>query len=811
MYAEAMGHLNRGTENGAKGDYGKANSNYLLGLTCLMDAIKIEPSGTKRDTMKEIMATFLKRAEVFKRAIARPETEKSIDVVKSPATKAPTRNSARRMIFSKTGVTIAHTKTSPSLRKTPFVIDIPKREPEAKMNEVVKWVAPVSTPNQNTVKVIGKVNMAEGKNDENNDEEADEDNFQLPAVTSPLARAEENSAMPTPPPSMYTAEHCLEEKSSDAESFDTAKIGVVEETVKAAVVEETVKAAVVEKTVKAAVVEKTVKAAVAEETVKATVVEETVKATVAEETVKATVVEETVKATVAEETVKAKVVEETVKDKVVSELATFEERPASPIDATNVLYHEKSSHVTRAISDDEIFAQLMGAVTKGDKSSKVLPNADIVWTDIPNGKKNEGVVLNPQKKKYAAKKSDQHRVVEIVNKGKPKTPLQRAVEMRSAKLSTPKTPERLRHILNASEHRQGTKSDVKSPVRANSSRHKSSPFSPGKPMRFSSSECKRNPKKLVSSPSRGTNSRRSGGKRNSDENLARKEFEDSVESEIMNSNPGVAWEDVSGLKCAKQSLQEAVILPMLRPDIFNGIRAPSKGVLLYGPPGTGKTLLAKAVATESNATFFSISASSLTSKWVGESSKLVRALFSLASKKAPSVVFIDEIDSVLSARSGGEHQASRQLKTEFLVQFDGAREVERKGHVLFIGATNRPWDLDEAVIRRLSKRVYIPLPDSTGRNEIIRRLMDGQSSLSEMEWDDVVSMTEGYSGSDLKAVCHEAALGPIRGLGMQIANVSADALPPVTVVDFQDAIKQIRPSVANDSLYEKWTSEFGTR
>ncbi len=766
MYAEAMGHLNRGTENGANGDYGKANSNYLLGLTCLMDAIKIEPSGTKRDTMKEIMATFLKRAEVFKRSIARPETEKSIDVVKSPTTKAPTKNSARRMIFSKTGVTIAHTKTSPALRKVPFVIDIPKREPETKMNEVVKWVAPVSTPSQNSVKVIGKVNMAEGKNDENNDEDADEDadedNFLLPAVTSPLARAEENSA--TPPP-LYTAENCPEGKSSDVESFDTAKIGLLEETVKAKVVEETGKAKVVEETGKAKVVENT-----------------------------ASVVGS----------------DRTISDKI--ELATFEACSASPIDNTNVLYHQKSSHVTKAISDDEILAQLIGAATKGKKKSKVLPNVDIVWTDIPKEKKNDGVILNPREKNCGiAKKNDQHGVVEILSKGKHKTPLQRAVEMRSAKLSTPKTPERFRHILNASEHRQGIKSDVKSPVRANSSRHKSSPFSPGKPMRFSSSESKRNQKKLVSSPNRGTNSRRSGGRRNSDENLARKEFEDSVESEIMNSNPGVAWEDVSGLKCAKQSLQEAVILPMLRPDIFNGIRAPSKGVLLYGPPGTGKTMLAKAVATESNATFFSISASSLTSKWVGESSKLVRALFSLAGKKAPSVVFIDEIDSLLSARSGGEHQASRQLKTEFLVQFDGAREVERKGHVLFIGATNRPWDLDEAVIRRLSKRVYIPLPDSTGRNEIIRRLMDGQSSLSETEWDGVVGMTEGYSGSDLKAVCHEAALGPIRGLGMQIANVSADALPPVTVVDFQDAIKQIRPSVANDSLYEKWTSEFGTR
>ena len=288
-------------------------------------------------------------------------------------------------------------------------------------------------------------------------------------------------------------------------------------------------------------------------------------------------------------------------------------------------------------------------------------------------------------------------------------------------------------------------------------------------------------------------------------------FESIVNSEIMHGSAGVTWEDVAGLTLAKHTLQEAVILPMLRPDIFNGIRAPSKGVLLYGPPGTGKTMLAKAVATESNATFFSISASSLTSKWVGESSKLVRALFDLANKKAPSVVFIDEIDSMLTKRKSSEHNGGRQLKTEFLVQFDGARTSERKGHVLIIGATNRPWDLDEAVLRRLAKRVCIPLPDEIARRNIIENLMCKQNcevSEDELKW--IVQATQKYSGSDLKALCHEAALGPLRGLGHEIANIHADEVRPIDIADFEEAISVVRPSFRSTERYREWTQKFGT-
>lgn len=222
----------------------------------------------------------------------------------------------------------------------------------------------------------------------------------------------------------------------------------------------------------------------------------------------------------------------------------------------------------------------------------------------------------------------------------------------------------------------------------------------------------------------------------------------------------VHWDDIAGLDGAKKALKEAVVYPFLRPDLFSGLREPARGMLLFGPPGTGKTMLARAVATESKSTFFSVSASSLTSKWHGESEKLVRALFGLAKVLAPSIIFVDEIDSLLSARSSSsEHEASRRSKTEFLIQWSdlqraaAGREMSAKekkigdaSRVLVLAATNMPWDIDEAARRRFVRRQYIPLPEHHVREQQLRRLLSHQHHrLSDADIQALVGKTDGES------------------------------------------------------------------
>lgn len=187
------------------------------------------------------------------------------------------------------------------------------------------------------------------------------------------------------------------------------------------------------------------------------------------------------------------------------------------------------------------------------------------------------------------------------------------------------------------------------------------------------------------------------------------------------------------------------------------------GLLLFGPAGNGKTLLARAIATECSATFFNISAASLTSKYVGDGEKLVRALFSVARKMQPSIIFIDEIDSLLSERNSSEHEASRRLKTEFLVEFDGLGSQDND-RIVVLGATNRPQELDEAALRRFTKRVYVTLPDQCTRAHLIRNLLAKQGcQLPDDIIRNLATFTDGYSGSDLTALAKDAALEPIRG------------------------------------------------
>ena len=227
-------------------------------------------------------------------------------------------------------------------------------------------------------------------------------------------------------------------------------------------------------------------------------------------------------------------------------------------------------------------------------------------------------------------------------------------------------------------------------------------------------------------------------------------------NEIVIKGDEVHWDDVAGLEIAKSALKETVVYPFLRPDLFMGLREPARGMLLFGPPGTGKTMLARAVATESKSIFFAISASSLTSKFLGESEKLVRALFSIAKELAPSIIFVDEIDSLLGARGGGsEHEATRRIKTEFLIQWSdlqkaaAGREEQNKekgdaSRVLVLAATNLPWAIDEAARRRFVRRQYIPLPEDWVRTKQLRNLLAAQKhNIHDAELAELVQYTEG--------------------------------------------------------------------
>ena len=309
-----------------------------------------------------------------------------------------------------------------------------------------------------------------------------------------------------------------------------------------------------------------------------------------------------------------------------------------------------------------------------------------------------------------------------------------------------------------------------------------------------------------------------------------------VEKEVVENNPNVKFEDIAELESAKRTLQEAVLLPLLMPDFFRGIRRPWKGVLLYGPPGTGKTLLAKALATQGKTTFFNVSATTFASKWRGESEKLVRLLFEMARFYAPSTIFIDEVDSIGTKRGEGDNEASRRVMAEMLVQMDGvsgmseneelSNEELKKKIVMVLAATNHPWDLDDALRRRFEKRVYIPLPNTVGREEMFKINLKGVTLAKDVNIPELVKMTDGYSGADIANVCREAALMQMRrklmktGGGfdiMQLANnpqkLQEELEAPVSQTDILTAIKNISKSVSQSDLkrYEEWTSEFSNK
>ena len=286
-----------------------------------------------------------------------------------------------------------------------------------------------------------------------------------------------------------------------------------------------------------------------------------------------------------------------------------------------------------------------------------------------------------------------------------------------------------------------------------------------------------------------------------------------IDMGILVREPNVQWDSIAGLDNVKRLLrQNLVILPM-RPDIAKGLLSPWKSVLFYGPPGTGKTFLAKAVATECKRTFFNITSATITSRFLGESEKLVNHLFTLANQMAPSTIFFDEIDSIASQRgSGNENEASRRIKSELLTRLEGIDGAsDSKSSVFVLAATNFPWDLDEALIRRFQKRIYIPLPDAAGRLSILKMNINDYVDDS-FDFDGFAKKLDGYSCADITNLCRDAVQAVFDKMTSMIdtqewLNMPAEnAKVIVRNADFELAMKKRKSSVDPATLkrYEEW-------
>ena len=279
----------------------------------------------------------------------------------------------------------------------------------------------------------------------------------------------------------------------------------------------------------------------------------------------------------------------------------------------------------------------------------------------------------------------------------------------------------------------------------------------------------------------------------------------SLLDEVIQNGKQIYFDDIIGQHAAKEALRESIVLPSLRSDIFKGLRSPVQGIMLFGPPGNGKTLLAQAAATESKCRLFNISSSTLVSKWLGESEKLVRTLFVVAKELQPSIIFIDEADSLLNSRQAGEHDSSRRLKTEFLARFDGVSS-QSDDRILVLGATNRPQDIDDAVMRRFPRRILVNMPSPNERLLILQHFLRVENhALSHDELKEIADATKNFSASDIKSLARHAAYQSVRDMDTKTLE-TIDTLRPIDVADFTIALTHIRPSVKTNTLVgiEKW-------
>ncbi|MBS7649706.1 ATP-binding protein [Candidatus Bathyarchaeota archaeon] len=291
-----------------------------------------------------------------------------------------------------------------------------------------------------------------------------------------------------------------------------------------------------------------------------------------------------------------------------------------------------------------------------------------------------------------------------------------------------------------------------------------------------------------------------------DSSDARTSFEDL----IMKEPPNVTWDDIVGLEDAKRAIREAIVYPSLRPDLFP-LGWP-RGILLFGPPGCGKTLLAAAVSNEIKAKFIPVDAASIMSKWLGEAEQNVAKLFNLARKEArnsPVIIFIDELDSLMGVRRfevGGE----TRVRNQFLKEMDGIIDKKNPVRVYVVGATNKPWDLDQPFIRRFQKRIYVPPPNYNQRLETFKLYTKPLKLASDVNLDELARLTEGFSGSDIMDVCQSVQLKVNSEIFEKYTDYTKAEPRPITMRDFLDVLEKRKPSISKESLiqYEKWFNEF---
>ena len=281
---------------------------------------------------------------------------------------------------------------------------------------------------------------------------------------------------------------------------------------------------------------------------------------------------------------------------------------------------------------------------------------------------------------------------------------------------------------------------------------------------------------------------------------------------VLTEKPDISWSDIAGLETPKRAIEESIIFPVRRPDLFP-LGWP-RGILFFGPPGCGKTLLAAAIASEIKGVFFCADAASLMSKWLGESERNVSQLFSKAREVSangqPAIVFIDEIDSLMGVR-GEEVGGEVRVRNQFLKEMDGILDKNKKFHVYLIGATNKPWVLDEPFIRRFQKRIYVPLPDVKSRMDMFQIYAQNLKFENNVDFAELGRRTEGYSGGDIRDMFQSTQLKVVRDFFQRGSANDLNAIPdPITMEDFQTIIGGRRPSVSQNVIkrYFDWDESF---